>query len=157
MVASGNRNGSADRFAPARLATAFIGNALGLNKNGGFDAPGTSGSIGTFITTNTALRDNFLGIGFAPGASPAFARIGVVVEVQPATFLGFWLMRTYETRGRARSGRQVLQRRVEELEQVTAALEAQMQQVLDADRFASALLLKPSGGERKQRVEESPH
>jgi hypothetical protein len=55
-----------------------------------------------------------------------------------------------------RSSRQVLQRRVEELEQVTAALEAQMQQVLEADRFASVLLLK-SGGERKQRIEESPH
>ena len=79
------------------------------------------------------------------------------LKIFTATFLGFWLMRTYETRTRVRSGRQVLQRRVEELEQVTTALEAQMQQVLDADRFASALLLKPSGGERRQRVEESPH
>ena len=31
MVASGNRNGSPDRFAPARLALAFIGSALVQN------------------------------------------------------------------------------------------------------------------------------
>ena len=40
-------------------AVTFIGNSLGLNKNGTLDEPGTSGSIGTFITTNTNLRDNF--------------------------------------------------------------------------------------------------
>jgi uncharacterized protein (DUF58 family) len=78
------------------------------------------------------------------------------LKIFTATYLGFWLVRNYETRARVRSSRQVLQRRVEELEQVTAALEVQMQQVVEADRFASALLLKP-GGERKQRVDESPH
>ena len=40
-------------------AVTFIGNSLGLNKRGTSDEPGTSGSIGTFITTNTNLRDNF--------------------------------------------------------------------------------------------------
>ena len=40
-------------------AVTFIGNSLGLNKDGTNDEPGTSGSIGTFITTNTNLRDNF--------------------------------------------------------------------------------------------------
>ena len=40
-------------------AVTFIGNSLGLNKRGTNDEPGTSGSIGTFITTNTNLRDNF--------------------------------------------------------------------------------------------------
>ena len=40
-------------------AVTFIGNSLGLNKNGTLDEPGTSGSIGTFTTTNTSLRDNF--------------------------------------------------------------------------------------------------
>ncbi len=41
-----------------------------------------------------ALRDNFVGVGVAAGASPAFARIGLYAEVQPATVLGFWA--TYE-------------------------------------------------------------
>ena len=40
-------------------AVTFIGNSLGLNKRDSFDEPGTWGSIGTFITTNTDLRDNF--------------------------------------------------------------------------------------------------
>ncbi len=79
------------------------------------------------------------------------------LKIFTATCFGFWLVRAYGTRARVRPSRQVLQRRVDELEQVTASLEAQMQQVLDADRFASALLLKSSGAERKQRVDESPH
>ena len=48
-----------------------------------------------YESQSTALRDNFLGIGIAPGASPAFARIGVLVEVQPATMLGFWAVYEY--------------------------------------------------------------
>lgn len=39
-------------------AVTFIGNALGLNKAKTTDTPGTSGTIGTFITTDTTLRDN---------------------------------------------------------------------------------------------------
>jgi hypothetical protein len=39
-------------------AMTFIGNALGLNKDGTNDRPGTSGSLGTFITTDTSQRDN---------------------------------------------------------------------------------------------------
>ena len=39
-------------------AITFIGNALGLNKQSTTDSPGTAGSIGTFITTDTSLRDN---------------------------------------------------------------------------------------------------
>lgn len=37
-----------------------------------------------------ALRDNFLGIGLAPTASPSFLRIGPFVEFNPLTVLGFW-------------------------------------------------------------------
>ena len=48
-----------------------------------------------YVAESTALRDNFLGIGIAPGASPAFARLGVIVEVQPATMLGFWAVYEY--------------------------------------------------------------
>ena len=39
-------------------AITFVGNALGLNKESTTDSPGTAGSIGTFITTDTSLRDN---------------------------------------------------------------------------------------------------
>ncbi len=39
-------------------AITFVGNALGLNKESTADSPGTAGSIGTFITTDTSLRDN---------------------------------------------------------------------------------------------------
>ena len=39
-------------------AVTFIGNALGLNKQSITDSPGTAGSIGTFITTDTSQRDN---------------------------------------------------------------------------------------------------
>ena len=39
-------------------AVTFVGNALGLNKDGTNDRPGTSGSLGTFITTDTSQQDN---------------------------------------------------------------------------------------------------
>ena len=41
-----------------------------------------------------ALRDNFIGVGFAPSLSGAFARIGPTVEFQPASVLQLWA--TYE-------------------------------------------------------------
>lgn len=37
-----------------------------------------------------ALRDNFVSVGLAPTLSAAFARIGPIVEVQPASFLTLW-------------------------------------------------------------------
>ena len=39
-------------------AITFVGNSLGLNKDGTNDRPGTSGSLGTFITTDTSQQDN---------------------------------------------------------------------------------------------------
>ena len=39
-------------------AITFVGNSLGLNKDGTNDRPGTSGSLGTFITIDTSLQDN---------------------------------------------------------------------------------------------------
>ena len=39
-------------------AITFVGNSLGLNKDGTNDRPGTSGSLGTFITTDTSQREN---------------------------------------------------------------------------------------------------
>ncbi|NUP98915.1 MAG: DUF11 domain-containing protein [Armatimonadetes bacterium] len=41
----------------ANGAMTFTGNSLGLDKSANSNNQGTSGSIGTFITTNTALRD----------------------------------------------------------------------------------------------------
>lgn len=42
-----------------------------------------------------ALRDNFVGIGLTPIASPAFVRAGVYAEVQPLTVLGLWASFTF--------------------------------------------------------------
>lgn len=43
-----------------------------------------------YESESKALRDNFLGIGLAPTASPAFVRVGPYVEFNPLTVLGFW-------------------------------------------------------------------
>jgi len=48
-----------------------------------------------YESDSPALRDNFVGIGVAPGLSPAFARAGVYVELQPASFLGLWSVYEY--------------------------------------------------------------
>src|SRR5262245_44369447 len=55
-------------------------NPLGLLYDGRF-----SYRFRLYQSDSTALRDNFVGIGLAPGASPAFARIGAYAEVQPAS------------------------------------------------------------------------
>lgn len=48
-----------------------------------------------YQSRSVALRDNFVGIGVAPGASPAFGRAGLYVELQPASFLGLWSVFEY--------------------------------------------------------------
>jgi uncharacterized repeat protein (TIGR01451 family) len=50
-------------------AITFTGNTLGLNKAAGANAPGGVGSIGTFITTNTASTDGT----FPAGTTATFA------------------------------------------------------------------------------------
>ena len=50
-----------------------------------------------YASDSTALRDNFVSIGVAPGASPAFGRIGVIAEVQPLSVLTLYAM--YEVVG----------------------------------------------------------
>lgn len=45
-----------------------------------------------YQSDSKALRDNFLGVGFAPTASPAFAGIGPYVEFNPLTMFGVWAM-----------------------------------------------------------------
>ena len=74
-------------------------------------------------------------------------------KVLAAAYIGVRALRAYESRTSHRESRRVLKRRVDELEQVTSALEAQMQQVLEADRFASALLLRAPEENGAQRVE----
>jgi hypothetical protein len=39
---------------------------------------------------NVLLRDNFVGVGFTPQVSAAFARVGALVEVQPLSILRLW-------------------------------------------------------------------
>lgn len=48
-----------------------------------------------YESDSMALRDNFIGIGLTPVASPAFIRAGAYVEVQPLTVLGFWASYTF--------------------------------------------------------------
>lgn len=43
-----------------------------------------------YESDSKALRDNFIGIGLAPTASPAFAKIGPYVEIAPLTVLTLW-------------------------------------------------------------------
>ncbi len=43
-----------------------------------------------YASESVALRDNFVGVGLAPTASPAFARIGPYLELNPATVFGLW-------------------------------------------------------------------
>src|SRR4051794_1231594 len=50
------------------------------------------GRFRLFQSESSALRDNFLSIGIAPGASPAYARIGAIAEVQPASFVSVWAL-----------------------------------------------------------------
>lgn len=47
-----------------------------------------------FLTNSIFTRDNYIGIGVVPSVSPAFARIGAQLEVQPVPFFRFWA--TYE-------------------------------------------------------------
>lgn len=60
-------------------------NPLGLLYDGRF-----AYRLRLYQSESVALRDNFLGVGVAPVASPAFLRIGPYVEVSPLTVLNFW-------------------------------------------------------------------
>ena len=48
-----------------------------------------------YQSDSTALRDNFVGLGVAPVASPVFVRVGPYVEFSPLTVLGFWAALQY--------------------------------------------------------------
>ena len=65
--------------------------------------------------------------------------------VLTACYCGTRLVRAYEHRARRRlrADRPALQRRVRELERETEEQRVRLQQLLEAERFTSALLLKP--------------
>ena len=65
-------------------------NPLGLLYEGRFTY-----RLRLFESDSIALRDNFIGVGLTPVASPAFIRAGAYVEVQPLTVLGFWASYTF--------------------------------------------------------------
>jgi hypothetical protein len=60
---------------------------LRLNPSGLIDDARISYRWRLYRSESVALRDNFIGVGLAPGASPAFGRLGAMVEVQPLTIL----------------------------------------------------------------------
>ncbi len=45
-----------------------------------------------FQSNSIFTRDNYIGIGIAPSVSPAFGRLGAMLELQPVPFLRFWAM-----------------------------------------------------------------
>jgi hypothetical protein len=61
------------------------------------------------------------------------------VKVLAATHIGFRLVGAYAGRVRLGSGQRALQGRVRELEQATEELRGQLEEVLEAERFATAL------------------
>ena len=69
------------------------------------------------------------------------------VKVLAATHIGFRFVRAYAMRSRDHHTQRALQRRVRELEQLTESLGARQQQVLEAERFAVALLLRRGTGQ----------
>ena len=68
-----------------RSFTAARVNPLGL-----FELFDTSLRLRLYESDADALRQNFVGIGATVGLSPAFGRVGVLVEVQPLTLLRLW-------------------------------------------------------------------
>ncbi len=60
-------------------------NPLGLLYDGRF-----AYRLRLFESKSVALRDNFVAIGVAAGASPAFVRAGPYIEIQPLTVFSVW-------------------------------------------------------------------
>jgi|RhiMethySRZTD1v2_1073278.scaffolds.fasta_scaffold3528771_1 hypothetical protein len=68
------------------------------------------------------------------------------VKLLAATHIGFRFARAYARRSHDENTQRALERRVRELEQLTESLGAHVQQVLDAERFAVALMLERGAG-----------
>jgi hypothetical protein len=67
------------------------------------------------------------------------------VKVLAATHIGFRLVRAYDRRARVRSGQWALRSRVRELEQATEELRGHLEELREAERFATALQESSSG------------
>lgn len=63
-----------------------------LNPLGLLDEARISYRYRLYRSESLALRDNFVSVGLAPALSPAFGRLGVVVELQPLSILQLWGM-----------------------------------------------------------------
>ena len=72
------------------------------------------------------------------------------VKVLAATHIGLRFVRAYANRSRGDANEHALQHRVKELEQETAALGSQLHEVLDAERFTVALLLRGASADGAQ-------
>lgn len=64
--------------------------ALRVNPLGLVDLAELSYRRRLYRSESDALTQNFVGLGIAPGISPAWGRLGVLVEVQPLTLLRLW-------------------------------------------------------------------
>lgn len=60
-----------------------------------------------------------------------------------ACYFGVWLLRENERRSQPRRSERALSRRVRELEREAEMLGAQLQRILDAERFATVRLAEP--------------
>ena len=78
------------------------------------------------------------------------------VKLLAATHIGFRFVRAYAARARDERTERTLERRVRELEQLTESLGAQVQQVLDAERFAVALMLERGTGPAREAEPAKP-
>jgi hypothetical protein len=71
------------------------------------------------------------------------------VMVLAAAHIGFGFVRAYAARSQHEHGQRALEQRVRELEQLTESLGAQVQHVIDAERFAVALMLRSGIGQTR--------
>jgi hypothetical protein len=82
------------------------------------------------------------------------------VKVLAATHIGFRFVRAYARRSTSGHIQRTLEHRVRELEQLTESQGAHLQQVLEAERFAVALMLRRGAGQPRDtepaNVEGSP-
>jgi hypothetical protein len=69
------------------------------------------------------------------------------VKVLAATHIGFRLVHAYASRSRHDHVQRTLEQRVRELEQLTESQGAHLQQVLEAEQFAVALMLRRGAGQ----------
>ena len=87
-----------------------------------------------------------------PGYFPPWMLMESLIEwvkLLAATHIGYRFVRAYASRPHDESTHRALQRRVHELEQVTESLGSGMQQVLEAERFATTLMLRRGAGQAR--------